>query len=75
MATISKTTVKTTRPSRLSLRGWMTFRDLIAAACGTWAGIGGWHETHSIITTATRFAVVYAGVLLVAALSNSKGAK
>ncbi|MGP9023175.1 hypothetical protein ACT1U9_32825 (plasmid) [Streptomyces sp. BR1] len=75
MATITKTTVKTTRPSRLTLRGWMNLRDLVAAACGAWAAIGGWHETHDVTTTATRFAVVYVGVLVVAAISNSKGAK
>ncbi|MGD6765982.1 hypothetical protein ACOKM5_44375 [Streptomyces sp. BH097] len=73
--TISKTTVKTTRPSRLSWQGWMNWRDLIGAACGTWAAVGGWHESHDVITTGTRFLVVYVGVLIVAAISNSQGAK
>ncbi|MGW7268267.1 hypothetical protein [Streptomyces sp. NPDC054842] len=73
--TISKTTVKTRRPSRLTLRGWMTLRDLFAAICGTWAAIGGWHESHNVITTATRFVAVFVGYHLIAAIANSKGAK
>lgn len=65
MATAT-TTVRKSKPkskaSRRSWRGWMTLTDLVAAACATWAAIGGWQETHSVGECVLRIAIVYGAV-------------
>lgn len=60
------------KASRRTLRGWMTLTDLLAAACATWAAIGGW-QTHSFGETVLRFALVYGGVHLLTPLVRSNG--
>ncbi|MGX1956054.1 hypothetical protein ACWIGY_37945 [Streptomyces anulatus] len=57
-----KTKTSKGKVSRRTLRGWMTLTDLIAAACGSWAAVGGWQQTHSVVETLIHFALVYGGV-------------
>ncbi|WP_162953390.1 hypothetical protein [Streptomyces sp. 11-1-2] len=51
----------------------MTLTDLIAAACGSWAAVGGWQQTHSVVETLIHFALVYGGVHLFKPMVSNGG--
>jgi hypothetical protein len=62
VTTVVKTKPSKSKASRRSWRGWMTLTDLVAAACATWAAIGGWQETHSVGECVLRVVIVYGAV-------------
>ncbi|GAA2560141.1 hypothetical protein ACF1GX_30290 [Streptomyces albidoflavus] len=63
------------RHPRLTLRGWLTVTDLIAALCAIWAVVGGWQENPSTLDALYRGAVVYIGVHLVAPMLRTGGTR